>query len=80
MADNNSTVQFKADISQLRAAMQQAQRQVRLASSEFQKVASAAEKIFRGTAAFLPCGCQGLAGETTGKIGGIGNAAGKTAG
>lgn len=40
MADNNSTVQFKADISQLRAAMQQAQRQVRLASSEFQKVAS----------------------------------------
>ena len=40
MADNNSTVQFKADISQLKAAMQQAQRQVRLASSEFQKVAS----------------------------------------
>lgn len=35
MADTNSTVQFKADISQLKAAMQQASRQVRLASSEF---------------------------------------------
>lgn len=35
MADNNSTVQFKADISQLKAAMQQASRQVRLANSEF---------------------------------------------
>lgn len=40
MADTNSTVQFKADISQLKAAMQAAQRQVRLASSEF-KVATA---------------------------------------
>ena len=35
MADNNSTVQFKADISQLKSAMQQAQRQVKLANSEF---------------------------------------------
>lgn len=35
MADNTSTVQFKADISQLKSAMQAAQRQVRLASSEF---------------------------------------------
>lgn len=40
MADNNSTVQFKADISQLKSAMQQAQRQVKLANSEF-KAASA---------------------------------------
>lgn len=35
MADTNSTVQFKADIAQLKAAMQQASRSVRLASSEF---------------------------------------------
>ena len=35
MADNNSTVQFKADISQLKASMQEAARQVRLANSEF---------------------------------------------
>ena len=37
MADTTSTTQFKADISQLKSAMQAAQRQVRLASSEFQK-------------------------------------------
>ena len=36
MADTSSTTSFRADISQLKAAMQQAQRQVRLASSEFQ--------------------------------------------
>ncbi len=35
MADNNSTVKFKADISQLKSAMQQASRQVKLANSEF---------------------------------------------
>ena len=40
MADTTSTVQFKADISQLKSAMQQAQRQVKLANSEF-KAASA---------------------------------------
>ncbi len=40
MADTTSTTQFKADISQLKAAMQQAQRQVRLASSEFQKASA----------------------------------------
>lgn len=40
MADTNSTVQFKADISQLKSAMQTAQRQVKLANSEF-KAASA---------------------------------------
>lgn len=37
MADNTSTVQFRADIAQLKAEMQAAQRSVRLASSEFQK-------------------------------------------
>ena len=37
MADTTSTTQFKADISQLKSAMQAAQRQVRLASSEFKK-------------------------------------------
>lgn len=35
MADTSSTTSFKADISQLKAAMQQAQRSVRLATSEF---------------------------------------------
>lgn len=40
MADTTTTTQFKADISQLKAAMQQAQRQVRLASSEFQKASA----------------------------------------
>lgn len=40
MADTTSTTQFKADISQLKSAMQQAQRQVKLANSEF-KAASA---------------------------------------
>ena len=40
MADTTSTTQFKADISQLKAAMQAAQRQVRLASSEFQKASA----------------------------------------
>ena len=37
MPDTSSTTSFRADISQLKAAMQQAQRQVRLAESEFQK-------------------------------------------
>ena len=37
MADTTSTTQFKADISQLKSAMQAAQRQVKLASSEFKK-------------------------------------------
>lgn len=40
MADTTSTTQFKADISQLKSAMQAAQRQVRLASSEFQKASA----------------------------------------
>lgn len=40
MADTTSTTQFKADISQLKAAMQAAQRQVRLASTEFQKASA----------------------------------------
>ena len=40
MPDTTSTTQFKADISQLKAAMQAAQRQVRLASSEFQKASA----------------------------------------
>lgn len=40
MADNSSTVQFKADISQLKSAMQQAQRQVKLANSEFKAATS----------------------------------------
>lgn len=40
MANTTSTTQFKADISQLKSAMQQAQRQVKLANSEF-KAASA---------------------------------------
>lgn len=35
MANSDSTVKFRADISQLKSAMQQASRQVRLASSEF---------------------------------------------
>lgn len=35
MPSNDSTVRFRADISQLKAAMQQAQRQVRLVNSEF---------------------------------------------
>lgn len=40
MADTNSTVKFKADITQLKSQMQAAQRQVKLANSEF-KAASA---------------------------------------
>ena len=37
MANNNeTTTRFKADISELKRAMQEAQRQVRLANSEFQ--------------------------------------------
>lgn len=40
MADTSSTTSFKADISQLKSAMQQAKRQVALANSEF-KAASA---------------------------------------
>lgn len=40
MADTTSTTQFKADISQLKSAMQAAQRQVRLASTEFQKASA----------------------------------------
>lgn len=35
MADNTSTTKFKADISELKSAMQQAARQVKLANSEF---------------------------------------------
>lgn len=35
MSDTSSTTSFKADISQLKAAMQQAQRSVKLATSEF---------------------------------------------
>lgn len=35
MPDRDTTAKFKADISQLKAAMQQAQRQVRLVTSEF---------------------------------------------
>lgn len=35
MPSNDSTVKFRADISQLKSAMQQAQRQVRLVNSEF---------------------------------------------
>ena len=37
MADTTSTTKFKADISQLRQAMQQAQKAVSLANSEFKK-------------------------------------------
>ena len=37
MADTSSTTSFRADISQLRSAMQQAQKQVALANSEFKK-------------------------------------------
>ena len=37
MANTTSTTSFKADISQLKAAMQQAQKQVSLANSEFKK-------------------------------------------
>ena len=40
MADTTSTTQFKADISQLKSAMQQAQRQVKLANSEFKAATS----------------------------------------
>lgn len=40
MADTNSTVQFKADIANLKAGMQAAQRQIRLASSEFKKASA----------------------------------------
>lgn len=40
MADNESTVKLKADIASLKAGMQQAARQVRLASSEFQKASA----------------------------------------
>ena len=35
MANNDSTTKFKADISELKAAFQQAQRQVRVLNSEF---------------------------------------------
>lgn len=44
MADTSSTTSFRADISQLKAAMQQAQRQVRLASSEFQAATAGLDK------------------------------------
>ena len=37
MANTSSTTSFKADISQLKSAMQQAQKQVSLANSEFKK-------------------------------------------
>lgn len=43
MADTTSTTQFKADISQLKAAMQQAQRQVKLANSEFKAATAGME-------------------------------------
>ena len=35
MPNSDTTTKFKADISQLKAAMQQAQRAVKLANSEF---------------------------------------------
>ena len=40
MPNNESTTKFKADISQLKSAMQQAQREVKLANAQF-KAASA---------------------------------------
>lgn len=43
MADNSSTTSFRADISQLKSAMQQAQRSVKLANSEFKAASSSME-------------------------------------
>lgn len=43
MPDNTSTTQFRADISQLKAAMQAAQRQVRLAATEFERASAGME-------------------------------------
>ena len=43
MADLTSTTKFKADISELKAAMQQARRQVKLANSEFNKATAGME-------------------------------------
>lgn len=40
MPNNESTTKFKADISQLRSAMQQAQREVKLANAQFKAAAS----------------------------------------
>ena len=40
MADKDTTARFKADISQLKAAMQQAQRSVKLANAEFKAFAA----------------------------------------
>ena len=40
MADTTSTTQFRADISNLKASMQAAQRQVRLAATEFERAAA----------------------------------------
>lgn len=59
MADNSSTVQFKADISQLKSAMQQASRQVRLASSEF-KAATAGLDDWSKSAEGLRAKCNQL--------------------
>lgn len=40
MANNESTTKFRADISQLKSAMQQAQREVKLANAQFKAAAS----------------------------------------
>ena len=40
MAQNESTMKFKADVSQLKTAMQEAQRQVKLANAQFKAAAS----------------------------------------
>ena len=43
MADNTSTTSFRADISQLKSAMQQAQRSVKVANAQFKAAASECE-------------------------------------
>lgn len=43
MANNESTTKFKADISELKASMQEASRQIRLANAEFKAASSSME-------------------------------------
>ena len=43
MPNNESTTKFKADISQLKSAMQQAQREVKLANAQFKAASSSME-------------------------------------
>ena len=49
MAQNESTMKFKADVSQLKSAMQTAQRQVKLANAEFKAAASGMENWQKST-------------------------------